>query len=181
MPDSTSKPLSLIQGHRTKAEKAVRAEAEAAFKTDEKIKPSAAVRANKAALKYFKRLIKLYDGIKMNEAFYENTLSRYCILLAEHDDAVRDRERIERNIARLERAEMEEEIEFKQYILEARYLEGALLAADKILAKRRDQLLSIEKENLMTMQGRLRAIPKKPPREEAPSGIAAYRQRRSDG
>ena len=56
-----SKPLSLVQGHRTKAEIAARAEGEAALKTDEKIKPSAAVRENKGAMKYFKRIVGLYD------------------------------------------------------------------------------------------------------------------------
>jgi hypothetical protein len=173
-----SKPLSLVQGHRTKAEIAARAEGEAALKTDEKIKPSAAVRENKGAMKYFKRIVGLYDGIEMNEAFYENTINRYCILLAEHDAAVKDRARIERNIEKLEANEAE--MEFSDYIKEARFLESALLSADKILAKRRDQLLSIEKENLLTVQGRLRAVPKRP-KEEKPSGIAAYRQRRGDG
>ena len=114
----------------------------------------------------------------MNEAFYENTINRYCILLAEHDAAVKDRARIERNIEKLEANEAE--MEFNGYIKEARFLESALLSADKVLAKRRDQLLSIEKENLLTVQGRLRAVPKKP-KEEKPSGIAAYRQRRGDG
>lgn len=172
------KPLSLVTGHRTKAEKAARAEGEAALRTDETIKPSAAVRENKDALKYFKRLVKLFDGVEMNEAFYENTINRYCLLLAEHDAATKDRARIERNIEKLE--ERESEIEFEEYIKEARYLEDALRSADRILAKRRDQLLSIEKENLLTVQGRLRAVPKKP-KDEKPSGIAAYRQRRGDG
>lgn len=172
------KPLSLVQGHRTKAEKAVREQGEAALATDEKIKPSDAVKKNKDAMKYFKRLINLYDGIKMNEAFYENTVNRYCILLAEHDSAVKDRERIERNIEKLE--ERESEMEFKDYIHEANGLEEALRSADRILAKRRDQLLSIEKENLLTVQGKLRAVPKKPENKK-PSGIAAYRQRRGDG
>jgi hypothetical protein len=172
------KPLSLVTGHLTDAEKAVRAQGEADLRTDEKIKPSAAVRENKDAMKYFKRLINLYDGIEMNEAFYENTINRYCILLAEHDSAVKDRERIERNIERLE--ERESEMEFKDYIHEANGLEDALRSADRILAKRRDQLLSIEKENLLTVVGRLRAVPKRS-EEKKPSGIAAYRQRRGDG
>ena len=120
----------------------------------------------------------MYEKIGMNEAFYENTINRYCILLAEHDAAVKDRARIERNIEKLE--EKEGELEFKDYIQEARFLESALLSADKILAKRRDQLLSIEKENLMTIQGKMRAVPKKPPKEE-PSGIAAYMNRRKNG
>ncbi len=172
------KPLSLVQGHLTNAERAVRAQGEAALKTDEKMKPSALVRGNPSAMKYFRRLTKLYAGIEMDEAFYENTLSRYCILLAEHDAAVKDRARIERNIEKLE--EKEEELEFREYIQEARFLESALLSADKILAKRRDQLLSIEKENLMTIQGKMRAVPKKPPKEE-PGGIAAYMNRRKNG
>ena len=172
------KPLSLVQGHRTKAEKATRAKGEAALRTDERIKPSASVKANPAALKYYRRLVKLFENIGMNEAFYENTINRYCILLAEHDAAVKDRARIERNIEKLE--ENESEMEFADYINAAKALEDALRSADRILAKRRDQLLSIEKENLLTVQGRLRAVPKKP-KEENPTGIAAYRQRRGDG
>ena len=172
------KPLSLLTGHLTDAQRALRAQGEAALSTDEKIKPSTAVKQNKDAMKYFKRLIALYDGIEMNEAFYENTINRYCILLAEHDAAVKDRARIERNIEKLE--ENESEMEFADYVNAAKALEDALRSADRILAKRRDQLLSIEKENLLTVQGRLRAVPKKP-KEEKPTGIAAYRQRRGDG
>ncbi len=175
MPNGNPKPLSLVQGHRTKAEIAVRAEAEAALLTEKKIKPSAAVKSNEVALKYFKRLIDVMKSVELDEAFYENVVNRYCLLLAEHDAAVGDRARIERNIEKLE--EKEAEMEFKDYIFEARYLESALQAADKILAKRRDQLLMIEKENMLTIQGKLRAIPKKADKKEI-SGIAAYMQRR---
>ena len=173
-----SKPLSLVQGHLTSAERTARAQGEAALKTDEKMKPSAVVRKNAQAMKYFRRMAKLYAGIDMDEAFYENTLSRYCLLLAEHDEALKDRERIERNIEKLE--EHENEMEFKDYVYLAQSLEASLLSADRVLAKRRDQLLSIEKENLMTIQGKMRAVPKKPQADE-PSGIAAYMNRRKNG
>lgn len=172
------KPLSLVTGHRTKAEKTVRAQGEAALKTDEKIKPSVAVRADPDALKYFKRLVKLYEKIDMNEAFYENTINRYCILLAEHDQLITARS----NTAAMldEIVEHKADMDFLTFIEQIKDANGVLLAHDRAIAKKRDQLLAIEKESLMTVQGKLRAVPKKP-KDEQPSGIAAYRQRRGDG
>ena len=52
-------------------------------------------------------------------------------------------------------------------------LEDVLVEKDKTIAKLRDQLLLIERENLMTVQGKLRAVPKRV--EKQLTGIAAYK------
>lgn len=177
MPNSKAKPLALVKGHRTKAEIETRKRGEEALATNEKIKPSRAVKDNPDAFRYFRRVTKVLAGVSLDEAFYENVLNRYCLLLAEHDSAAKDRERIEKRIEKLE--EKEPEMEFENYIAAAKDLESSLLSCDRILTKKRDQLLAIEKENLMTVQGKLRAIPKNPSGEEGTvSAMAAFMERR---
>jgi len=179
MPSGKAKPLALVTGHRTKAEIELRKRGEDELSTSEKIKPSRAVKDNASAYRYFRRVTKVLAGVSLDEAFYENVLNRYCLLLAEHDSASKDRERIEKRIETLEKKESE--MEFAEYIAAAKDLESSLLTCDRILTKKRDQLLAIEKENLMTVQGKLRAIPKNPSREEGTtSGMAAFMERRGN-
>jgi hypothetical protein len=175
MPDSRPKPLSLIQGNRTKAEIAVRAAGEKALTTQEKMRAPAGATKNKEAYAYWRRLTKVLGSVGLDEAFYENTLWRYCLLLAEHDQLAA--ERVERandlSDLRAARGEMDEDEYFKRLDAQVR----ALDATDRTIAKKRDQMLSIEKENLLTVQGKLRAIPKKP-EDKKPSGIEAFRMAR---
>ena len=178
MPDSRPKPLSLVQGHRTKAEIEARAASEKALTTEEKMRMPNSVKANKAAEAHWKRLVKVLGMVGMNEAFYENVLGRYCILLAEHDHLAA--ERVKRQTAVDELRERRDEMDAKDYFELMQSVAGMVDATDRQIAKKRDQLLAIEKENLLTVQGKLRAIPKKP-EEKKPSGIQAFRQARGGG
>lgn len=170
-----SKSISLVQGHFTKAEIESRKQSEAALTTAQNLQKSKAVKDNKIANRYFNRLITVLKDVQLNDGLFENVLNRYCLLLAEHEAARIDRERIERNLERLE--EREPDMEFADYLLQSKNLTDQLLSVDRILSKKRDQLLQIERENLLTIQGKLRAIPKKPEKKEA-SGIAAYKAKR---
>ena len=180
MPDSRAKPLSLIEGHRTKAELAARAAGEKALSSTEKMKAPAGAAKNKAAYAHWKRILQILAGVELNEAFYERVIWRYCLLLAEHDQLTVERETRADDLehVRAEKSGAFDGMEPAEYyaLLDARI--RVLDLADKAVAKKRDQLLAIEKENLMTVQGKLRAVPKKPDKEK-PSGIAAFRQARS--
>ena len=153
-------------------------QAEKAISTAEKCKPSAVLRKNKEAMKYYKRLVKILGEIELNEAFYENVLGRYCILLAEHDAQAEERRRAEGALDELYKRKTE--LHYEIFLDQLKTLSGVVIACDKAIAKKRDQLLAIERENLMTIQGKLRAIPKKAEQKEL-SGIAAYMQRRDGG
>ena len=178
MPDSRPKPLSLVQGHRTNAEIAARAAGEKALTTSEKMQMPRIVKGNKNAETHWRRLVKVLGSVGMNEAFYENVLGRYCILLAEHDQLTL--ELAIRQAAVDEIRERRDEMEFADYIDRLQTFSGMVDATHRQIAKKRDQLLAIEKENLLTVQGKLRAIPKKP-EEKKPSGIQAFRQARGGG
>lgn len=159
------KRLELIEGHLTKAQIAARREAEAALSGGIKMRMSAAVKSDKLARKYFARLVEIFEKIDMCDAAMENVINRYCIMLSEHDQMAGALAEIN------DALEREEDRDAASPLLEKK---AALEAA---LRKLRDQLLAIEKENLLTAQSKIRAVPKQR-EEKAPSGIAAYRAAR---
>lgn len=171
-------PIALIDNSiakKTKAEIAARAQGEKALTTSEKMEPPKGAAKNKAAHAYWKRIVEILATVGMDEAFYERTLWRYCVLLAEHDQLAEEREKRAGDIEKLREREGEMEAEAYYGMLTA--LGKALDSTDRQIAKKRDQLLAIEKENLMTVQGKLRAVPKKA-EEKKPSGIEAFRMAR---
>lgn len=176
-----SMPIAQIDNSRarkTKAEIAARAAGEKALTTDKKMHMPQSVKADKAAAAHWRRLSKILGSVGIDEAFYENVLGRYCILLAEHDQLAS--ERALRIAAVDEIRQRKDEMEFSEYIERLQTLSGMVDVTDRKIAKKRDQLLAIEKENLLTVQGKLRAIPKRP-EEKKPSGIEAFRQARGGG
>jgi FAD/FMN-containing dehydrogenase len=176
-----SMPIALIDNSRarkTKAEIAARAAWEKSLSTDEHMRMPRSVKANKEAAEHWKRLLKILGSVGMNEAFYENVLGRYCLLLAEHDQLAE--ERTKRQAAVDELYARKDEMEAKDFFELLQSLAAMVDATDRKIVKKRDQLLAIEKENLLTVQGKLRAIPKKP-EEKKPSGIEAFRQARGGG
>lgn len=172
MPDPRSKPLELVEGHRTKAELKKRAEGEARLRTAVKLQKCAEVKADPVASAYFNRLRRVFQDVQMDEAFYENGINRYCLMMAEHRRMMDERERSARALTELEKAR-EQGMDASDYFTMRLKLEDALIEKDKTIAKLRDQLLLIERENLMTVQGKLRAVPKKV--EKQLTGIAAYK------
>ena len=145
MPEGISKPLELVKGHRTKAEKEARAKGEAALKTDLRFKPSEAVKKNTAAYRYYKRIAEMFADIKMDDAFFENVLNRYCLLLVDYDGAVEAREETQKTLYEL--LEKKPEMDFASFLNAYKNISEMLLSQDRALAKKRDQLLAIEKEN----------------------------------
>jgi len=175
-----SKPLALVQGHRTKAELEARAEGEKALTTSVKMEPPEGAAKNKEAYAHWTRVREVLAGVGLDEAFYEHVVWRYCVLLAEYDELAGERQRRADDLEQLRAREGE--MEARQYYKALEALGKALDATERKAAKKRDQLLAIEKENLMTVQGKLRAIPKRPeekklsPMEEFMRGRREWRE-----
>jgi len=141
------KTADTAQGHRTKKELELRKQGEAKLRSNRTQHMSEAVQSDPVATKYYLRLVELYDDIDMNEGFFENCINRYCLLLSDHD-----------RLTKLlnEAYELETSKETLQLIS----------SIERQISKIRDQLLSIEKENLLTVNSKLRAVPKKPEQVE---------------
>ena len=158
------KRLELIEGHLTKAQIAARREAEEALSGGMKMRMSAAVKNDKLARKYFARLAEIFEKIDMCDAAIENVINRYCMMLSEYDHLA---EMLADARAVMEQGTgAEDDAAFEK-----------VAALEVLLRKLRDQMLAIEKENLLTAQSKIRAVPKQR-EEKAPSGIAAYRAAR---
>ena len=135
-----SKSADATTGHRTKKELTPRKKEEEALKSPHKISMSESVKNDPIAVRYFLQVVDQLDAIDINEAFFENVINRYCLLLAEHDRLVEVYRRL------LVTADEETIKEVN--------------AMGRNINTIRNQLLAIEKENLLTMQSKLRAIPK---------------------
>lgn len=170
-----SKPLSLIEGHRTNAEKAVRAKAEAALLTGHPMKEWKSTADSPAAHKHFIRIRKLLKAIDKNDALYESGINRYCMLLAE----VASFERMMMELQTLtdELANRRDEMKPDAYVQRMIGLGDQLLKTNQAIQAKRKMLLDIEKENIMTIAAALRSIPKKPAEKEKLSGMEKFTQR----
>jgi len=171
-----SKPLSLVTGHRTNAEKEVRANAEAALLTGETMREWPSTKNNMIAHRHFVRLRKLLQAIGKNDALTESVINRYAVLLAEVAG-------YEKEIARIERLEeaLEDnsgELDFKDYMDRAIALGKQRGNADRSIQVKRKMLLDIEKENIMTIASALRSIPKKM-EEKAENPMASFLKKRA--
>lgn len=169
------KNLSLIEGHLTKEQIKARQEAETALAGGLRFEMNRAVKKDRVAKKYFLRLTEIYEDIGLTDAAFENVLNRYCLMLSEHDGL--------RTLLAEARAALEllqknmDSMEPDVYLEKLQKLTEQVLGLEIALRKKRDQLLAIEKENLLTAQSKIRAVPKKKA-EKKPTGIAAYRAAR---
>ena len=170
------KRLQLLQGNLTKRQIETREKGEKSLSVDAKMKKSKMVREDKEASKHFNRVVKMLGAVEMADGLCENVINRYCLLLAKMERLEQETERT--HAAMDELAERKGEMDFPDYMKALTNLMKSATAGERLGAKVRDQLLAIERENLMTLQGKLRAVPKKAekPAEEE-SGLAAYRNR----
>ena len=79
------------RSHRTKAELRQRAAAENALITGKKMRERPEVKDNEKAHKEWQRIRGLLEAAGKNEALYEATINRYCMLHAECLDFERKR------------------------------------------------------------------------------------------
>ena len=128
MADPTPKPIELVQGHRTKAEKRQRAKE---LMTSMAFKEWPEVRANSVAHKQFARLRRLYRSIDKDDAIFETVLNRYCMMLAECADYEKEYQRLYELAEKLE--DNMSEMEFADYIKAVIEINKQLQANDKLL------------------------------------------------
>lgn len=159
------KPVEVIKtekkSHRTKAELSQRKKEEQALLTGQKLKESKEVKEDKIAHKEFRRLIKLLENIKKNDAIYEQPINRYCLIVAECAKIRESKERFERDLDELVESKKEFGDSVSQYFKMKISIQNNIIALDKQLQSKRKMLLDLEKENAMTVASALRTIPKK--------------------
>lgn len=163
------KQLTLVKGHLTKEQKETREKAEKALVTSYVMKPWAKTKRNDTAMKQFKKIKKAFSKIGQDDLCFESVLNRYCIIFAECDETEQTRETI---LAAMRdtlanKDEIMTEIGILDFYTRITEMAGKANDCDRTLAKKREMLLSIERENIMTVNAKLRAVPKKPAEEEA--------------
>ena len=176
-----SKPVELIllegKSHRTKAEIETRKKAEQELLTGTSLKAWPDIKNNPVAKKEFNRIKKLLKIIKHDDALYEAIINRYCMLIAECKQFEDMKEEIPLELEEIKRMYEKEEISAGRYLDEKNNLHARVLYCDKKIMDKRKMLLSIEKENIMTIMASLRAIPKKP-QEKQKSKMAGFLEKR---
>jgi hypothetical protein len=171
MADGRPKPLALVKGHRTKAEKEVRAKGEAALLTGSAMKENPEVRKNKIAHKEFTRIKKLLKAIDKNDDLTGNIINTHCLLYAECKEFEEMKTQLIVDLKTLGEVYEAEEIDFLSYTERRGKLLDKVFACDKKVMEKRKMILDISKENLMTIQSAMRSVPKKPEKkEDSPMG-----------
>jgi len=182
MPGRPPKPFSVIatekKSHRTKAELEAREKGEKALLTGISLREWPEVKNDPVAHKEFSRVRKLLKKIQHDDALYEPVINRYCLLLAECKQFEKLKEQMLADIQGLRDMRAAGEIEPNTYMEQKEALHDHLMSLDKRLMDKRKMLLSIEKENVMTIVGALRAVPKKPNETQGKSKMAAFLERR---
>lgn len=163
MADGTPKPISLVKGHRTKAEIEIREKAEMSLMTGITFKEWPETKANPVAHKQFRRLKRLYKSIGRDDAMIESVVNRYCILLAECEEYEKHNQRLHDLADELD--DKKDELEFDDYFKKTVEIGKQIQKNDSLLQSKRKMLLDIEKENVMTLVSAMRSIPKKPTTE----------------
>jgi len=169
------------KSHRTKAELETRKKAEKALLTGSSLKEWPDVKANPSAHKEFYRLKKLLKKISHDDALYESVINRYCLLMAECQQFEEMKNSLTEEIQELKQLMAAGQIDALIYIEHKGKLQDRIMSCDKKVMEKRKMMLQIEKENVMTIMGALRAIPKKPPKEENEDPMAALLNRKAGG
>lgn len=151
-----SQSILTLQGHRTKQEIALRKRGEAGTLTGEPMKERSEVRNNPDAHKEFMRLRKLFRAIEKDDDIYSQVINRYCLLHAECL-AMKGRQQ-----------KLEDAGDAADDPKDALAFYKMANDCDRELMSRRKMMMEIEDKNLMTIQGALRSIPKKPEEKKNP-------------
>ena len=171
MAGRTSKPTELIllegKSHRTKAEIEYRKQAEETLYTGENFKETKQVKNNKVAHTEFLRLKRLYSKISFVDALDEQVINRYCLEIS-------NQFRLEELLDKLEDKLDDADIEPKHLISLAKSISSIL----SNINKSKELLLKYEDRLFLNPAGRMRSIPKTPPKKEEKTGMAALLERK---
>ena len=180
MADGRPKPLALVKGHRTKAEKAIRAKAEKALLTGTTMKENPEVKASPIAHKEFTRIKKLLKAIHKDDDLSGNIINTHCLLHAECKEFEELKRRLYGDLGELLEAHKKQDIDFLGYVEHKDKLLNKIMACDKKVMEKRKAILDIAKESIMTISSAMRSIPKKEqPKEESP--MAKFLKQRTGG
>jgi hypothetical protein len=169
-----SKPIHMVKGHRTKAEKSVREKNEKQLLTGITLKESDEVKHNLIAHKEFIRIKKLLEAIGKNDDLSGHIINQHCILVAECKQMEKVRDMFEQNLEEFEDNACNEDITFTDRMKIKMGMQKQILDCDKALMSKRKMLLDIGKENILTIASALRSVPKKPETEENVDPMARF-------
>lgn len=171
-----SKSIDSVSGHRTKAEKECRKNAENALKTGAKLKEFSEVKSNPVAHSQFSRVKKLLKANDKDDDMYSAVVNRYCLLYAECQEYEKLKDAYSEAITELSKdkhlivegfaVDCNDTISLTAYYKLKSTFSKTITAIDGMIMSKRKMMLDIEKENLMTVASGLRSIPKKPTEPE---------------
>jgi phage terminase small subunit len=175
MPGRPSKPVQLIKlegnkDRRTKAELEHREKFEKSLYTGTNFKESPEVKADPIAHKEFLRLKKLYKHIQYVDGLDEQIINRYCIMISQERSLQTTIKKLNEDIENADDFETRSEL----YKL--------LASLTTKLNQTRDMILKLEDRLFLNPTARVKAIPKKPPEDDAKkSPMAEFLKRRAGG
>jgi len=172
-----SKPIHLVQGHRTKSEISIRQKAESELLTGYTLKESPEVKNNPVAHKEFQRIKRLLKSIHKDDDLSGNIINTHCMLHAEVGEFEQMKTQLCEEIEELESNYKDSKIDFLVYSEQKSKQLNNIFACDKKIMEKRKMILDISKENIMTIQSALRSVPKKPEKKEQ-SKMAAMLEKR---
>lgn len=169
------------KSHRTKAELNVRSKAEKSLLTGYSLREWPEIKEKPVAHKEFARLRKLLKAIEKDDALHEGIINRYCLLLAECKEFSDMKNRLLEDIKDLTEHYTAGGMDFLDFMDRKQSLQGGIMVCDRKIMDKRKMMLSIEKENLLTIASALRAIPKKPQEESDEDPMAGLLNRKTRG
>lgn len=181
-----SKPVVMLEGHRTEDELAKRRAAEAAMLTGKPMEMQFKKKGHKIAAKEFDRIKGLLATIGKDDALYEQIINTHCLLVEECEQVqdvrnqfIGSKSELQRDYRAGKTGDPEGDgIAAAEYYRLLAKLSQSVIGCDKQLMAKRKMLLDIDKENVLTVQSALRSIPKKP-EEKKKSGMAAFMEHRA--
>jgi len=166
-PSKTIKTInSEKRSHLTKEQIAFRAEAEKIFSTDKPFIENSEVKKNKIAHKKFIELAEIFEEIKLSDALTGEPINLYCVLYSECVNLEKKIKDNQKRIRVIEKQYKNKEINVADYVELLSAIDKALFKYDSLLMSRRDMMIKIARESLMTVSSKLRAVPKNPPKDE---------------
>jgi len=164
------KPVKILEmegrSHRTKQELLQRKRGEAATLSGRKLIESKEVRADPEAHAEFRTLVRLFDAIEKNDALYSEVINRYCLLKSECTSLAARRDALSQAMDDLPLHR--DEMEYEEYMKFMTSTAKSVLALDKQIQDKRRMMLSIERENIMTIAAALKSVPRQPEKKTNP-------------
>ena len=173
-----SEPVNIIKmkktNHLTKKELEFREEQEKNVLTGTPLQEFPEVKADPVAHEEFMRIRKDFRKIEKSDDLFSGVINRYCMLYSECKDFAKKREDFHKNLLELtaaweeekQKPKDEQEMSVFEYMRLKTSIQAQEVALDKQVQKKREMVLAIEKENVMTICAGLKGIPKKPPEED---------------